>query len=70
MIVEVDHPVFGPIREVASPIRTEGEIRRPGRAPRLGEPTAASCQEVLGYAPGRIAALQAAGAFGRDALPR
>ena len=30
MIVEVDHPEFGRLREVRSPIRTEGEIRAPG----------------------------------------
>ena len=41
MIVEVEHPDFGPLRQVRSPIRTEGEIRRPVRAPRLGEHTEA-----------------------------
>lgn len=64
MILEVDHPVFGPIREVASPIKTDGAIMRPARAPRLGEHTEAICREILGYAPDRIAALEAAGAFG------
>jgi len=36
MVLEVEHPHFGRIREVASPIRTDGEIRHPAPAPALG----------------------------------
>jgi crotonobetainyl-CoA:carnitine CoA-transferase CaiB-like acyl-CoA transferase len=61
MIVEVEHPDFGPLREVRSPVRTEGEIRRPRRAPRLGEHTDLILREVLGYSDGTIARLRSAG---------
>ena len=64
MIVEVDHPEFGRLREVRSPIRTEGEIRAPARAPKLGEHTEAILSEMLRYSDGTIARLRAAGAIG------
>jgi len=61
MIVEVDHPELGPLREVRSPIRTEGEIRHPARAPRLGEHTDEVLTEILGYGGSTIARLRAQG---------
>ena len=61
MIVEVDHPEFGPLREVRSPIRTEGEIRTPVRAPKLGEHTDAILADVLQYSPSTIERLRADG---------
>jgi crotonobetainyl-CoA:carnitine CoA-transferase CaiB-like acyl-CoA transferase len=64
MIVEVEHPGFGPLREVRSPIRTAGEVRQPGRAPRLGEHTDSVLRERLGYAPATITALRRDGAIG------
>lgn len=64
MIIEVDHPVFGPIREVASPIKTDGAITRPAPAPRLGQHTDEILGEILDYDEARMAALRAAGAFG------
>ena len=64
MIVEVEHPGFGTLREVRSPIRTEGEIRRPARAPRLGEHTEEILREVLGYGNGTITRLRSSGAIG------
>jgi crotonobetainyl-CoA:carnitine CoA-transferase CaiB-like acyl-CoA transferase len=64
MIVEVEHPDFGPLREVRSPVRTEGEIRRPARAPRLGEHTDQILREVLSYSDGTIARLRQAGVIG------
>ncbi len=65
MILEVEHPVFGRIREVASPIKTEGVVARPAPAPRLGEHTDEILGELLKYTPARAAALRAAGVFGR-----
>jgi crotonobetainyl-CoA:carnitine CoA-transferase CaiB-like acyl-CoA transferase len=66
-IVEVEHPVHGTIREVASPIRTAGLVTRPAPAPALGEHTDAVLRDILGYPPARIAALRAAGALGDPA---
>ncbi|MEX2220567.1 MAG: CoA transferase [Candidatus Rokuibacteriota bacterium] len=64
MIVEVPHPDFGTLREVRSPIRTEGEIRNPSRAPRLGEHTDLILREILSYSDGTIARLRSAGVIG------
>jgi crotonobetainyl-CoA:carnitine CoA-transferase CaiB-like acyl-CoA transferase len=64
MIVEVEHPEFGTLREVRSPVRTEGEVRQPRRAPRLGEDTDDILREVLGYGEATIARLRAAGVIG------
>ena len=64
MIVEVEHPEFGTLREVRSPVRTEGEIRRPQRAPRLGEHTDQILRDVLGYSDSTIARLRSAGVIG------
>ena len=64
MIVEVEHPDFGPLREVRSPVRTEGEIRHPARAPRLGEHTDQILREVLSYSDSTITRLRQAGVIG------
>jgi len=66
MIVEVDHPEFGRIRQVASPVKTEGAVTHPTRAPRLGEHSEEILRDLLGYAPERVAAVRASGALGRD----
>ena len=59
MIVEIDHPVFGRMRQVASPIKTEGAITAPAPAPRLGEHTDTLLQDVLGYGAATIERLRA-----------
>jgi crotonobetainyl-CoA:carnitine CoA-transferase CaiB-like acyl-CoA transferase len=64
MIVEVEHPEFGTLREVRSPVRTEGEIRRPRRAPHLGEHTDPILRDVLGYSASTIARLRSSGVIG------
>jgi crotonobetainyl-CoA:carnitine CoA-transferase CaiB-like acyl-CoA transferase len=64
MIVEVEHPEFGTLREVRSPVRTEGEIRQPRRAPRLGEHTDPILRDVLGYSDSTIARLRSGGVIG------
>ena len=66
MILEVEHPTLGRLREVASPIRTDGEVA-PAAAPRLGEHTDHILRDVLGYDPARIAALRAGGGLGEPA---
>ena len=64
MIIEVDHPDLGRLREVASPVKTAGAGTRPAPAPRLGQHTDTILTDLLGYTPGRIAALRATGVFG------
>ncbi len=65
MILTVEHPVLGAIREVASPIKTAGALAQPAPAPRLGEHTDAILRDVLQYTPDRIGVLRASGVFGR-----
>jgi crotonobetainyl-CoA:carnitine CoA-transferase CaiB-like acyl-CoA transferase len=64
MFVEVKHPVFGTIKEMASPIKTTGAISSPSPAPALGEHTEPLLRDLLGYSPETIATFRAAGAFG------
>jgi crotonobetainyl-CoA:carnitine CoA-transferase CaiB-like acyl-CoA transferase len=64
MIIEVKHPRFGVLREVASPVKTAGAITAPTPAPALGEHTEELLRELLRYAPERIAHLRASGAVG------
>ena len=64
MIVEVKHPVWGVLREVASPIKTPGLTPSPAPAPRLGEHTDEVLRGLLGYGDGAIAALRTSGALG------
>ena len=61
MIVDVEHPEFGTLREMRSPVRTSGEIRRPRRAPRLGEHTDEILREILSYGDATIARLRDGG---------
>jgi crotonobetainyl-CoA:carnitine CoA-transferase CaiB-like acyl-CoA transferase len=67
MIVEVKHRVFGTLKEVACPIKTEGVITTPAPGPRLGEHTEQILREILGYPDERIAHLRVAGATGHSA---
>jgi len=66
MIVEVKHPAFGVLREVASPVKTAG-TPPPTRAPALGEHTEEILRELLQYDSDRVAALRASGALGDGA---
>jgi crotonobetainyl-CoA:carnitine CoA-transferase CaiB-like acyl-CoA transferase len=46
-------------------VRTAGAAGAPAAAPRLGQHTDEVLGGLLGYAPGRIAALRASGALGK-----
>ena len=64
--VDVEHPVAGPLRMPAPPIRlsaTDATVRLP--PPRLGEHSAEILADVAGYDLARIEALRRSGAFGR-----
>ena len=63
-VVEIDHPRFGTVREVATPLRV-GEERKPlRRAPFRGEHTEEVLIQLCGYGPERIAELRVQGVFG------
>lgn len=64
MIVETDHPVFGTVRQVASPVRVGDQVTPARRAPRRNEDANDLLVRLLNYAPDHIAALAAGGAFG------
>jgi crotonobetainyl-CoA:carnitine CoA-transferase CaiB-like acyl-CoA transferase len=65
MILEVEHPEYGTIQQVASPIKTEGVIEHPTPGPGLGEHTDEVMAEVLGYSNEQVSSLRAEGAFGK-----
>jgi crotonobetainyl-CoA:carnitine CoA-transferase CaiB-like acyl-CoA transferase len=56
MILEVDHPDFGPLKQTATAIKVEGDIAESPdrRGPRLGEDGAAILRELLGYSEGEV----------------
>jgi crotonobetainyl-CoA:carnitine CoA-transferase CaiB-like acyl-CoA transferase len=57
MIVEVDHPVFGRVKQVDSPIRM-GRRRKPDAAPALGEHTEDILTRLLGYSKDQLRTLR------------
>jgi crotonobetainyl-CoA:carnitine CoA-transferase CaiB-like acyl-CoA transferase len=69
MILEVAHPEFGRLLEVASPIKTPGAITRPAPAPALGAHTDEILRDLLGYDAPRIQVLRASGALGAGSSP-
>jgi crotonobetainyl-CoA:carnitine CoA-transferase CaiB-like acyl-CoA transferase len=63
-VVEIEHPRFGTVRQVASPLRLSGEPNPLVRAPTRGEHTDETLRELCGYSDEHIAELRAAGTFG------
>lgn len=57
MIVETQHPYFGRIRQVASPVRVGNERPTYRRAPRRNEDAEYVLREILGYDADRVARL-------------
>jgi crotonobetainyl-CoA:carnitine CoA-transferase CaiB-like acyl-CoA transferase len=64
MIVDVKHPRFGVVREVATPVKTDGVTPNLAPAPGLGEHTDEILRTLLHYDVRRIADLRASGALG------
>lgn len=63
MLAEYDHPSFGTVRSIGSPLRLADFTSEYGPSPALGGDMAAILAE-LGYEPDAIDALRADGAFG------
>jgi crotonobetainyl-CoA:carnitine CoA-transferase CaiB-like acyl-CoA transferase len=65
MVVTTDHPTFGEVRQVASPVRVGEPPATYRRAPQRNEDFDYVVRDLLGYDDSRIADLTAAGAFGK-----
>lgn len=63
-LVEIEHPVLGLVRQVASPFRFEGVELPTARGPLRGEDTAAVFRDLCGYSDSRIGELGESGVFG------
>jgi len=66
MIVETDHPRFGQVRQVASPVRVGNDPPRYRRAPRRGENGAEILNRLLGLDTAAVDHLARRGAFGAE----
>jgi len=64
MVVETEHPRFGAVRQVASPVRVGDLPVLHRRGPMRNEDAGYVLEKLLGYSPGRIAGLRMGGAFG------
>lgn len=64
LIVETDHPVFGTVKQLASPVNFGDQEKVYRRAPRRNEDFAHAMREILGYDSAMIASLGREGAFG------
>lgn len=64
MLVEVEHPRYGTVKQVASPVRVGDDVPSYRRAPRRHEDAGYVLGELLGYSESRVEELAAAGAFG------
>jgi len=65
LIVTTAHPRFGTVRQPGSPVRVGDEPVPHRRAPLRNEDSAYVLRDLLGYDDERVAALRAAGAFGK-----
>ena len=65
MITQVDHPVYGRVREAACPIKPGGGPAEPVCGPQLGQDTRGVLEKLLGYTRQRIESLAASGAIGQ-----
>ncbi|QOC93377.1 CaiB/BaiF CoA transferase family protein [Micromonospora craniellae] len=64
LIVTTDHPRFGTVQQLASPVRVGGEAPAYRRAPLRNEDFATVTGDLLGLDPQAVAVLAEAGAFG------
>lgn len=64
LVVSTDHPRYGTLHQLASPVRVGSEDVTYRRAPQRGEHTREIVTDLLGYTAEHIASLEASGAFG------
>ncbi|GAA2609616.1 CaiB/BaiF CoA transferase family protein [Paractinoplanes durhamensis] len=64
LVVETEHPRYGTVKQVASPVRVGDDPPAYRRAPRRGEDLG-YVAGLLGYDDSRLSSLRAAGAFGK-----
>ena len=64
LIVETEHPVYGTVKQLASPVRVGNERPQYRRAPRRNEDFDHVLRETIGWSDDRVAKLTRAGAFG------
>jgi crotonobetainyl-CoA:carnitine CoA-transferase CaiB-like acyl-CoA transferase len=69
MIVETEHPRFGTIRQMRSPVRVGAAQPDYTRAPFRAEHQDQVLRDLLGYDDAQIQALRSGGAFGQAGLP-
>ena len=69
MIVETEHPRYGQVKQIASPVRVGTDRQDHRRAPLRNEDHAYVVQALLNYPDETVARLTAAGAFGSDQPP-
>ena len=65
LIIEAEHPRFGTVRTIATPVRVGTDTAPATRAPRRGEHTEELLRTLLGYDDARLEAARADGAFGQ-----
>jgi crotonobetainyl-CoA:carnitine CoA-transferase CaiB-like acyl-CoA transferase len=68
MVVEAEHPRYGTVKTIASPVKVGPHSVTPLRAPRRGEHTDEVLRALLGYGDADIGAALAAGAFGAEQI--
>jgi len=64
MVLEAEHPRYGTVKTIASPVKVGPRTARAVRAPGRGEHTEQVLRSLLGYDDGQIRAAATAGAFG------
>jgi crotonobetainyl-CoA:carnitine CoA-transferase CaiB-like acyl-CoA transferase len=69
LIVETEHPRFGTVKQVASPVRVGSELPEYRRAPMRNEDADYVLHDIAGFDDETVAAFAAAGAFGKPVVP-
>lgn len=64
LIIETEHPRYGTIKTLASPVKAGSEMAPPTCAPRRGEHTETLLRDLIGYDDKALKAARTAGAFG------